>query len=147
VNANFGRFNQGLISLGGTSLTDTSISGTLSIGSSFTLADSSINVLGADLQLQPLKQGGISFLSGLVHIDESGNLKVSGDAEFDKNVTVYGTLAAGIIAPVPNQDLIIQLGGSQNIAAASPNLTVKNASGSAIFNLDSLGNIVASGSA
>jgi site-specific recombinase XerD len=122
-------FTQGLMAFGPTSLSDTSITGQLSIDGNLILANGSINVLGADLELQPLRQGGISFLSGLVRIDESGNLSVAGDATFAKDVTVRGKLAAGIISPLPYQDL-----------------NIVNSSNSAVLSISQRGDVVASGS-
>jgi len=87
-------FTQGLMSFGPTSLAETSIAGWLSIQGSLILAYNSINVLGNDLQLQPLRQGGISFLAGLVKVDQNGNLKVQGNAEFAKDVAIKGDLVA-----------------------------------------------------
>jgi len=94
LNASFGTFTQGLMSFGPTSLAETAIAGPLSIESSLVLAGNSVNVLGADLKLQSLRQGGISFLSGLIEIDKDGNLKVEGDAEFTKDVGIKGDLVA-----------------------------------------------------
>lgn len=162
LSAETATFKQGLMSFGPTSLADTSIAGQLSIGTNLILADTSINVLGSDFEIQPLKQGGVSIMAGLVYIDTDGNLKVGGNAEFAKNVTVNGTLAANIIAPIPNQDLTIHLGGVNSAtseAAANTSqaaqsdswdggrLVVKNASNSAVLSLNSLGDLVASGSA
>src|SRR3990167_283681 len=75
LSATTASFAQGLIALGPSSVTDMSVAGQLSIGTNLILADGSINVLGHDLEIQPLKQGGISFLSGLIYIDIDGNLK------------------------------------------------------------------------
>ncbi|OGH37468.1 MAG: hypothetical protein A3B44_02530 [Candidatus Levybacteria bacterium RIFCSPLOWO2_01_FULL_38_21] len=136
-------FTQGLIALGPSSVTDISVAGQLSIGTNLILADSTINVLGHDLEIQPLKQGGISFLSGLIYIDIDGNLKVSGNAEFAKNVTVWGKLASNIIAPIPNQDLIVNLG---NETDRPSNLVIKNSTGSAVFSINQLGDLISSGS-
>ena len=46
-------------------------------------------------------------MGGLVYIDTNGNLKVGGNAEFAKNVTVNGTLAAGVISPFAGQRFTI----------------------------------------
>lgn len=83
----------GLMVVGPASLSDVYISNQLSIGS-LTVDKNSINVLGTDLEIQPLKQGGINFLGGLVAIDPEGNLKVGGNAEFAKDVAVSGVLSA-----------------------------------------------------
>ncbi|MEX2007482.1 MAG: hypothetical protein WD992_01800, partial [Candidatus Levyibacteriota bacterium] len=136
-------FNQGFIALGPASIMDTSIFGQLSINSSLILADNSINVLGADLEIQPFRQGGISFLSGLIHIDTEGNLRVGGNAEFAKDVTVRGRLAANIISPLPDQDLVFNLPSSE---IRNSKLEIRNSSSSAVLSVDNLGNLIASGS-
>jgi len=94
LNASFGTFSLGLMSFGPTSLAETAIAGSLSIDSTLYLAGNSINVLGNDLEIQPLRQGGISFLSGLIQIDIDGNLRVGGNAEFAKDVSIKGDLVA-----------------------------------------------------
>ena len=167
IEANFGIFNLGLIALGGSSFSDVSISNQLSVGSSLKLADNSINVLGADLELQPFRQGGISILSGLIRIDTDGNLSAQG-ADFAKDVKVRGNLSANIISPLPNQDLILRLGnviardssviasGNEAISpgiAASPrnddkgsHFVIQNANDSSVLSIDSKGNLTSSGS-
>ncbi|MGA2911656.1 MAG: site-specific integrase [Candidatus Levyibacteriota bacterium] len=130
-------FGQNLTVFGETSLSDTSIVGQLSVNGSLILADNSINVLGSDLNLQPLRQGGLSIMGGLVYIDTDGNLKVGGNAEFAKNVTVNGTLATNVISPLPGNDLNVNTGNS--------NLQITNASDSAILSVNNLGDLVASG--
>jgi len=135
-------FAQGLIALGPSSVTDMSVAGQLSVGSNLILADNSINVLGHDLEIQPLKQGGVSFLSGLIYIDIDGNLKVGGNAEFAKNVTVSGKLASNIIAPIPNQDLIFDLADE----SGNSNLVIKNSTGSSVLSINQLGDLISSGS-
>lgn len=89
----FAQFNQGIVALGGSSLTDVAITGQLQLGQTTLIADNSINTIGANLELQPLRQGDISFMSGLVTIDTQGNLTVSGNATFAQNITVEGKLA------------------------------------------------------
>ncbi|HSW48185.1 MAG TPA: hypothetical protein VLG67_03825, partial [Candidatus Saccharimonadales bacterium] len=146
-------FNQGLIALGPTSLTTTSINGELSIGRNMSINDNSINTLGTDLSLQPLRQGNLSIMGGLVSIDTEGNLKVTGNAEFGKNVTVNGTLSAGIISPISNSDLVIQLPEKAqnqtqtNTAQHESAFVINNASGSARFSVNNVGDLVSSGSA
>ena len=136
--ANTATFNQGLMSFGETSLSDTAVAGQLSINGSLILADNSINVLGNDLQIQPLRQGGLSVMAGLFYIDTNGNIKVGGNAEFAKDVKIAGTLSANVISPIPGNDLTLATGNS--------NLEVKNASNSSTLSLDNLGNVIASGS-
>lgn len=120
LDAIFGTFREGLIALGPASLTDVSIANTLSIGENrngLILADNSISVLGGTLELQPFRQGGISFLSGLFTIDQEGNVRVEGNTQFKKDVTVKGTFA------------------------------IQNASGSAVLSMNHLGDLISSGSA
>ncbi len=142
LNATTASFAQGFIALSPSSVTDISVAGQLSIGTNLILADGSINVLGHDLEIQPLKQGGVSFLSGLIYIDIDGNLKVGGNAKFAKNVTVSGKLVSNIIAPIPNQDLIFDLAdGSGN-----SNLVIKNSTSSSVLSINQLGDLISSGS-
>lgn len=112
LQAEVGTFMQGLFAVGPTSLSDATVFGQLSVGASLTLADNSINVLGSDLELQPLKQGGVSIAGGDVYIDADGNLDVSG------NATIKGTLFASVLSPVPGSDLI-EVQGENGLAAAS----------------------------
>jgi hypothetical protein len=130
-------FSQNLTVFGQTSLSDTSIVGQLAVNGSLILADNGINVLGSDLNLQPLRQGGLSIMGGLVYIDTDGNLKVGGNAEFAKNVTVNGTLATGTISPLPGSDL--------NLSTGNSNLQVTNASNTAVLSVNPLGDLIASG--
>ena len=134
-------FSQGLMVFGQTSLSDTSIVGQLSIDGNLILANDSVNVLGSDLNLQPLRQGGLSVMAGLFYIDTDGNLKVGGNANFAKNVTVNGTLAVGIISPLPGNNLNVNLGSNGSSFA------VNGASNSAILSVNPLGDLVASGAA
>jgi hypothetical protein len=130
-------FSQNLMVFGQTSLSDTSIIGQLSVGGNLILANDSINVLGADLSLQPFRQGGLSIMGGLFYIDTDGNVKVGGNAEFAKNVTVKGTLATNVINPLPGNDLNLNTGNSK--------LLVNNASNSAILAINQVGDLIASG--
>ncbi|MCL5113767.1 MAG: site-specific integrase [Patescibacteria group bacterium] len=144
LNAKEGNFSQGLMSLGPSSFSDVSIAAQLSVGASLTILNNSINVLGENLELQPLKQGGVSIMSGLIYIDTDGNLKVSGNAQFAKDVTVRGVLAANIIAPIPDQDIILRLGTPNTNKNSS--FAIHNSSSSAVFSINMLGDFMASGS-
>ncbi len=143
LKSDYATFNHGLIALGPTSLAETSISTQLSIGQSMVITENSINTLGTDLNLQPLKQGNLLIMGGLVAVDTQGNLSVTGNAAFAKDVTVKGKLAAGIIVPVPDQDLIFQLGEN----TPGNKIEVKNASGSGVLSINKFGDIISSGSA
>lgn len=141
----FGTFTQGLTALGPSSFIDTAISGSLTIDRVLTLSQTSLQVLGADLELQPFRQGGISFLSGLARFDENGNFTLMADANFEKNAFVKGTLAANIISPLPDSDLKIRLPG-QDENGIERKLVVENASGSGVLTIDSTGAVESSGS-
>jgi site-specific recombinase XerD len=126
-------------------LADLSIAGQLSVGATMILSDNAINTVGTDLQIQPLRQGNIQIMGGLVKIDTSGNLTVAGDTAFGRDVSIKGKLTASLIAPVPDTDLIIKLPQTDSQKQGS-SLAVQNASGSSILKLDQFGNLIASGS-
>ncbi len=143
--------SEGLMVFGATSLSDTSITGQLSVDGSLILSENSINVLGSTFNIQPLRQGNVAFEGGLVAIDTDGNLTVAGNAVFASDVTIGGRLAANIISPVPTSDLIIELPGdgtdTTRLAVDRPGITVKNGSGSAVLKITDVGDIIASGAA
>lgn len=144
------QFPRGLMAYGPTTLSDTAIAGNLNIGGSLILANNSIDTLGNDLQIQPLRQGNISLMGNMVAIDTNGNLKVSGNAEFAKNVSVRGKLMAGVIAPVPDSDLILRLSNPSNPSNPSgssrpSSLSVQNSSGSGVLAVNQTGDMTASG--
>lgn len=150
LHTTFGSFDEGLIALGPTSLTDASISNNLTIGTTqggMTLAHNSINVIGNTLELQPLRQGMLSFMGGAVTIDTSGNLYATENASFSKDVTVHGAMRAGIISPLPNHDVVVRLAENPDLVATASAFVVQNASSSAVFSVNSAGTLVASGSA
>ena len=134
----------GLMSSGTTSLSDTAIAGQLTINGRLSLADTSINVAGSDLQLQPLREGGIDFLNGLLTIDTHGNLNVSGNALFNQNVTVGGVLSTNTLSPLANSNLSIKLATPS--ATNIPGLDINNSSGSAVLTLNQQGDLTSSGS-
>jgi len=82
---------------------DLLVSNSLNIGGTLSLADNSINTFSGPLYLQNLGLGGIDILAGKITIDSSGNLTIEGD------LTVKGRLAANVISPLPENDLIIDL--------------------------------------
>ncbi len=83
---------------GTTTLSDASIMNTLSIGGNMMLGSASINTVGADLEIQPLKQGGISFLSGLITFTADGKAAFKEDVVFEKNVAVLGVISAHTVS-------------------------------------------------
>ena len=148
VSIQFANVTGSFMNTGGTSLSDTAIAGKLSIDNQLTLVDNTINVLGADLEIQPLRQGGVSFLSGLVAIDTSGNLSVNGNATFAQNVTVNGTLATNTISPLANNTTLSNSPNNLTVKLGTDSaFLVNNASGSGVFNLNQNGDLSASGSA
>ncbi len=137
-----GNFVEGLVSQSPSTFADLSIFGQLKIDNSLVLAGNSINVLGVDLELQPLRQGGISIMAGLIYIDTDGNVKFDGNATFSKDVSIKGVLSTNIISPLPDQDITINIGGDYNA-----NFVVKNGTGSALLSLNQSGDLRASGGA
>jgi hypothetical protein len=134
------QFDQGLIALGPTSLSDTSITGTLSLGANTIFADNTLNVLGQDFEIQPLRQGGVDFLAGAIKISSDGNLSVNGKAVFN------GHVYASLISPLAGQDLNVILSDSEG-SSKGQNFNIKNSSGSAVLTVNSVGDIIASGAA
>ncbi|HVA96365.1 MAG TPA: site-specific integrase [Candidatus Acidoferrales bacterium] len=145
LQSDYATFNQGLIALGPTSLTDVAVSSSISINNNLRITADSLDTVGTDLNIEPLRQGTIRFMGGLVAIDTQGNLQVNGNAHFAHNVTVNGQFAAGIIAPVPNQDLVINLKNKKDKSGSS--LIVTSATGSGVFRVNQAGDVASSGEA
>ncbi len=157
MSAQFAMFHENLLSLGTATFREATVMDRFAIGTNFIFGPDSIDVLGNDIQIQPLRQGGISFLSGLVAIDANGNMTVGGNANFDQNVTIKGGLFANIISPLADHDLDVFLPKKNGTESANfrivndeklPILTINEdgdvySSGSANF----VGDLVASGSA
>ncbi len=124
ISSDFATFRQGLIALGPASFTQASFSDSLSVGTTMQISSNSINTIGTDLALQPLKQGAIDFLAGAVRIEVDGTLKVAGDALFARDVTIKGKLKTGRIEPGDN-GLVIEKGlDVQGSASVSGGLTI-----------------------
>ena len=70
----------------------------LQVGNNMTLSMNAINTIGADLEIQSLKQGAISFLGGLIRFDTDGKVTFAEDVYFQKNVAVTGVLSAHTVA-------------------------------------------------
>ncbi len=158
LNSDFATITQGLMVFGATSMADVSVAGQLAIGGKLIIADNTINVLGSTLEIQPLRQGNISFMGGLLTINTNGDVEFNGNATFARDVSIKGTLAAHIIAPVPSEDLVIKLPDpvianaqvAEQVANAgrkTPKFVIQNASGSAVLAIDHLGDLIASGTA
>jgi len=137
--------NQGLMSFGPTTFFEASVADRLFIGSQLSLADNSINVLGGNLELQPLKQGGVAFVGGQVEIDTDGNLKVNGNGYFAKDINVAGKLFANIIAPIPGKDIVFELPESSGSETYNSEFIIHNSSQSGVLSINSRGDLSASG--
>jgi len=96
-------FEGDLLVLGTTSLSNTSITDSLNIGGTLSLANNSIDTFSRPLYLQSLGLGGIDILAGKIVIDEHGN------ATFEGDITIKGKLAAKSISPLEENDLVIDL--------------------------------------
>lgn len=145
VSAQFALFHENLLSLGTTTLREATVMDSFSIGTNFIFGPGSLDVLGNDLQIQPLRQGGVSFLAGLVSIDSNGNLAVAGDASFAQNVTIKGGLFANIISPLPDMDLDIFLPNKNSTESAQ--FRIVNGSKTPVLAINGNGDVHSSGSA
>ncbi len=143
VSAQFGTFYEGLLSLGASTFGNISVIDQLSIGTTFTFSQNSINTLGTTLEIQPLRQGAVSFLAGLIFIDSDGKLTVSEDAEFKKNLAVKGKLYANIISPLADGDVQVEL---PSTPSHDSSFVIKDSSSSAVLSVNNRGDISASGS-
>ncbi|MBP7832294.1 MAG: hypothetical protein KA035_00810 [Candidatus Levybacteria bacterium] len=77
---------------------DFSIQDTLEIGANFVLQGASIHVMGEDLKLQPLRQGGVNILDGLVVFTTDG-ITFAGNTIFETEVLFKGiaTFASDVV--------------------------------------------------
>lgn len=145
ISAGFVTAQNGLVALGPTTLESATVMDSFSIGTGFVFGTNSLDTLGQDLQIQPLKQGNISLMAGAVTINTKGDLVVSGDAIFAKNLTVQGGLAANMISPLPNQDLAINLG--QKSSGTTQSLRILSPSKTPVLSINNSGDVYSSGSA
>lgn len=123
------QFNQGLMVFGPASLSDLALAGQLSIGNTFFIADNSIEVLGADLSLQSLRQGGLSIMGGLVHVDIDGNLKTEGDLSVSGAGTfakINFSLVAPALALSPTELIASSSAGTAKISPHQTEVTIRN---------------------
>lgn len=144
VSADFVLARQGIVALGPASFASASVADQLSIGANFILSNNSINTLGSDLEINPLGQGGISFLAGKIKIATDGTLFVGENANFAKDVTIKGTLTTSALSPLASQDISVLLGDSAN---ASQSFAIKNPQGQNVARITQAGDFIASGSA
>jgi hypothetical protein len=74
---------------GPTSLTDTTIAGTLMVGGELTLAGNTINTTTPQkpLEIQSHAQSPVQFMGGLVEFFTDGSIKTEGDLEVGGNIT------------------------------------------------------------
>ncbi len=151
LSAEFAIIHEGLVSFGPATFNQASVMDSFSIGTDFTFNNHSINVIGDDLHIQPLRQGGVSFLAGLVKIDTQGNMTIEGDlnvngnlfarnASVENNLNVPGNISSNTISPL-NDNISVLL------ASESAHLRVKDASNSSVFAVNPKGDFEASGSA
>ncbi len=141
-------FEQGLMAFGPASFYEASVADRLFVGSKLSLADTSINVLGGNLELQPLRQGGVSLVGGQVEIDVDGNLRVDGNAYFAKDVDIKGKLLASFVSPLPGRDFVLELGkrdGDSESENHNSSFIIRNSSASALLSVNNQGDLNASG--
>jgi len=124
ISSDFATFRQGLIALGPASFTQASFSDSLSIGTTMQISSNSINTIGTDLALQPLRQGAIDFMAGAVRIEVDGTLRVANDAYFAKDVSVGGKLKTDKIQP-GKDGLVIARSDSDEAISNNPALDVQ----------------------
>ncbi len=149
LTADYGIFEQGIVALGPATFTSLTAMEQISIGDSFVIGDNAINTLGADLEIQPLRQGGVNFLAGLVKIDTNGNMDIAGNLNVLGNIAAQNGVFNGILtANSIATNLISPLADNALVIARSPNSVI--ASGSAAISSDNLldvrGSLSASGS-
>lgn len=126
-----------------TTLMELTVADRLFIGPTLSLADNSINVLGGNLELQPLKMGGVSFVGGQVKIDTDGNLRVGGNLIAEKDLQVLGKIITNVLSPTTGNNLVIQL---DDKSIKNNEFQIK-ASNSAVLSINNKGDIQSSGDA
>ena len=155
VHATFGIFEQGITSLGPVTATQVTAMDSLAVGDSFTISNNAINTIGADLEIQSLRQGNIAFEGGLIKMDTDGNMNIGGNLSVLGNISASQgiftdsvkakALAVGIISPLPDSDLVIKL--NDGVSTPSGKLKVQNNNGSEVLSINSRGDLFSSGSA
>ncbi len=153
--ADLGIYSEGLTILGTTTTSQLTAMDSIAVGTGFVINENSINTLGKTLEIQPLRQGAISFMAGKVIIDTDGNMNINGNLNIAGilNATegIFSSiqthsLATNIISPLPDSDLVIQLGNDSS-ASTSGNVRFANTKGEEVLKISGEGDIVSSGSA
>jgi len=126
--------------LGVTSLAQTIIAGPLSQDGTLIVDNgNSINVIGGTLYLQNQATGGIDLLAGKVTIDTAGN------AVFEGNLTIKGTLYVNLIKPAGDGDITFDLSSPIASSSGFGKILAKGSSGENVFSLDASGSAKFSG--
>ena len=127
LTADRAQFNQGLMVFGPTSLSDLTLTGRLSVGSTMFVTQNSIETLGADLSLQSLRQGGLAIMGGLINIDTQGNIKVQGDLSVTGKIAVNNQSGVNVLSVNQTGDLVASGSGTftkLNLSLIQPALAV-----------------------
>lgn len=155
LNSNFGVFSEELTILGTTTTSELTAMNSISIGTGFILTENSLNTIGATLEIQPQRQGDISFLAGKIRFDKDGNVDIEGNLNIAGNIKAADgvfngintkTLATNIISPLPDSNLVVKLGNT-SVSSASGNVIFTDSNGKEIAKISGEGNLSASGSA
>ncbi len=136
---------------GRSTLSDVGITGKVNIGL-LTInglndeGQTTINTTSGPLKIQSDGFNGIDFLHGKISIDTKGNLNVTGNALFAKDVTVKGRLATNIIAPIPGSDITIKLDAANQTKQKDSSFIIHGSEGKNVLKVTTQGDVSASGS-
>lgn len=152
LTADYGIFEQGIVALGPATFTSLTAMEQISIGDSFVIGDNAINTLGADLEIQPLRQGGVNFLAGLVKIDTNGNMDIAGNLNVLGNIAAQNGVFQGILSTQNlATELISPLASDSDISLKFQDSKFnvqdsRTGSGSSVLSINNKGDVVSSGS-
>ncbi len=82
-----------LVVFGTTTISEVSVMDSITVGNNLTIGNGAINAL-QDLEIQPLKQGNISFLGNAITFMANGEAVFRENVSFEKNVAVKGIFSA-----------------------------------------------------
>jgi hypothetical protein len=86
------------LSVAGTAtLADVAVMNQMKFNNNLTIDETSINTLGSELEIQPLKQEPISLMADAVRIETDGTVTFNENVAFKKDVAVAGVLSASTI--------------------------------------------------